>query len=174
MILQKIDYNQLNLNILSTWHHDWFLLTAGDFASGAYNTMTVSWGSIGVIWNKPFVQVMVRPHRYTYPFIERYPTFTLSVFSERYRPALNLLGTKSGRDGNKIAEAGLTPIASSVVAAPAFAEAELVLECEKMYYTDLDPSHFLAAHIAQHYKGDFHRLYYAEIKAIAGVEKYRR
>ena len=87
---------------------------------------------------------------------------------------LNLLGTKSGRDGDKIAEAQLTPVASAVVAAPAFAEAELVIECEKMYYDDLEPGHFLAAHIAPHYRGDFHRIYYGEVKAIFGIEKYRR
>jgi flavin reductase (DIM6/NTAB) family NADH-FMN oxidoreductase RutF len=174
MTLPSIALNQLNLNILATWHRDWFLLTAGDFASGAYNTMTVSWGSIGVIWNKPFVQVMVRPQRYTYPFIEKYPAFTLSAFPEPYRPALNLLGTKSGRDGDKIAESGLTPTASGVVAAPTFAEAELVFECEKMYYADIDPAHFLADHIAPHYSGDYHRVYYGAIKAIAGTEKYRR
>lgn len=174
MSLQKITYNQLNLNVLHAWNSGWYLLTAGDFASGAYNTMTVSWGSIGVMWNKPFIQVVVRPQRHTYAFIEKYSTFTLSAFPESYRPALNLLGTKSGRDGDKIAEAGLTPIASSLVAAPTFAEAELVFECEKMYYDDINPAHFLAEHIAPHYKGDYHRVYYGAIKAIMGIEKYQR
>lgn len=171
---QPIPFNEFNLNIFQAWERGWYLLTAGDFAAGAYNTMTVSWGATGILWNRPFVQVVVRPTRYTYQFIEQYPTFTLSAFAAEYHARLNLLGTKSGRDGNKIAEAHLTPVASTVVAAPGFAEAELVIECEKMYYDDLEPGHFLAAHIAPNYQGDFHRIYYGEVKALAGIEKYRR
>ncbi len=136
--------------------------------------MTVSWGSLGTMWGKPFAQVVVRPQRHTYSFMETYPSFTLSAFSAQYRDALNLLGMKSGRQGDKIAEAGLTPTRSQVVAAPCFAEAELVLECEKMYYDDLAPDHFLAEHIGRHYAEDFHRVYYGEIKSISGVETYRR
>ena len=171
---QLIPFYEFNLNILQAWDRGWYLLTAGDFATGDYNTMTVSWGAFGWLWNKPFVQVVVRPTRFTYPFMEKYASFTLSAFSQEYRPALNLLGKKSGRDGDKIAEAGLTVQASAGVAAPGFSEAELLIECEKMYYDDLAPEHFLARHIATHYQQDFHRVYYGEIKAIYGVEKYRR
>ena len=71
--------------------------------------MTISWGSLGVMWGRPFVQVVVRPQRYTFEFMERYQTFTLCAFPRQYHQALSLLGTKSGRDGDKIAEAGLTP-----------------------------------------------------------------
>ena len=174
MLREPISFNQFNLNILHAWNSGWFLLTAGDFSAGAYNTMTVSWGSLGIMWGKPFVQVVVRPQRHTYGFMDIHPTFTLCAFSDQYRAALNLLGMKSGRHGDKIAEAGLSPEASTQVAAPGFAEAELVLECEKMYFDDLAPEHFLADHIARHYDQDFHRVYYGEIKAIRGIEKYRR
>jgi flavin reductase (DIM6/NTAB) family NADH-FMN oxidoreductase RutF len=81
---------------------------------------------------------------------------------------------KSGRSGNKIAESGLIAMASTHVAAPSYAEAELVVECEKMYFDDLEPGHFLASHIAPHYQRDYHRIYYGEIVAIQGVESYRR
>jgi flavin reductase (DIM6/NTAB) family NADH-FMN oxidoreductase RutF len=169
----QIPFHELNLNILRAWDRGWYLLTAGDFATGDFNTMTVSWGALGWLWNKPFAQVVVRPQRFTYSFMEQYPSFTLSAFSEAYRPALNLLGSKSGREGDKIAESGLTPQASNVVAAPGFTEAELVLECEKIYYDDLAPEHFLAKFIAPNYRQDFHRVYYGEIKAIYGLDKYR-
>ena len=171
---QPIAIDEFHFNVFHAWNRGWYLLTAGDYATKAYNTMTVSWGATGILWNKPFIQVVVRPTRHTYQFIEKYPTFTLSAFGEDKRPALNLLGVKSGRDGDKIAASGLTPIESACVAAPGFAEAELVIECEKMYYDDLKPDHFLARHIAPHYHGDFHRVYYGEIKAIFGLEKYRR
>jgi flavin reductase (DIM6/NTAB) family NADH-FMN oxidoreductase RutF len=174
MAREQIPFYDFNLNILQAWDRGWYLLTAGDFATGDYNTMTVSWGAFGWLWNKPFVQVVVRPQRFTYPFMEKYPTFTLSAFAPSYRGALNLLGTKSGRDGDKIAEAGLTPQASHNVTAPGFAEAELVIECEKIYYDDLAPDHFLASFIAPNYRQDYHRVYYGEMKAIYGIEKYRR
>jgi len=171
---EPIAINDFYFNVFHAWNHGWYLLTAGDFAAGKYNAMTVSWGATGVLWNKPFVQVVVRPTRHTYQFIEQYPTFTLAAFDEEQRPALNLLGVKSGRDGDKIAASGLTLMASTRVAAPGFLEAELVMECEKMYFDDLKPEHFLAGHIAPHYHEDYHRVYYGEIKAILGTEKYCR
>lgn len=149
------------------------LLTNGDFTAGHFNTMTVGWGSLGVMWGRPFVQVVVRPTRYTYEFMEQYDTFTLCAFPEAYRQALQLLGTKSGRDGDKIAEAGLTPIASTLIPAPGFAEAGLIVECRKIYWQDMDPAHFLDLTIEKHYaKKDYHRIYFGEVVAINGTEAY--
>lgn len=155
------------------WEKQWLLLTSGDFASGDFNCMTVSWGSLGVMWNQPFAQVVVRPVRYTYQFMEKYPDFTLCAFPKEYRKALNLLGTLSGRDGNKIAAAGLTPQAATQVAAPVYAQAELAIECNKIYWQDLDPSHFLFPWIEQNYpRKDYHRIYFGKIVAVTGVVKY--
>ena len=99
--------------------------------------------------------------------MERYDTFTLCAFRQEYAPALQLLGSKSGRDGNKIAESGLTPIASTQVAAPSFAEAELVLECRKIYWDDLAKENFLDERIQRCYPcKDYHRIYYGEILAV--------
>jgi flavin reductase (DIM6/NTAB) family NADH-FMN oxidoreductase RutF len=158
---------------IKLWETDWLLLTSGDFTSGHYNCMTIGWGSVGVMWGRPFIQVVVRPHRYTYTFMEQYPSFTVCAFPKQYRQALNLLGTKSGRDGDKIAEAGLTPQASTIIASPCFAEAELVLECEKIYWSDFDPTHFIDPGIDRNYtKKDYHRSYYGHILSVRGVKKY--
>jgi flavin reductase (DIM6/NTAB) family NADH-FMN oxidoreductase RutF len=155
------------------WDKQWLLLTCGDFASADFNCMTVSWGSLGVMWNKPLAQVVVRPVRYTYQFMEKFPTFTLCAFPRTYRKALNLLGTLSGRDGDKMAASGLTPQAAITVAAPVYAEAELAIECRKMYWQDLDPSHFIDPDIDKNYpQKDYHRVYFGEIVAVNGVEKY--
>jgi flavin reductase (DIM6/NTAB) family NADH-FMN oxidoreductase RutF len=174
MTLPSIPFSEFNSNIFTLFDKQWFLLTGGDFASGQFNTMTISWGTMGILWNKPIAQVVVRPVRHTFQFMEKYDTFTLSALPAKYRKALSLLGARSGRDGNKIAEAGLTPIASSCVAAPTFAEAELVLETRKIYWADLEPSHFLDASIDTNYpKKDYHRSYIGEVLAIFGEDHFR-
>jgi flavin reductase (DIM6/NTAB) family NADH-FMN oxidoreductase RutF len=156
------------------WSQQWLLLTAGDFQAQAFNTMTVGWGSLGTMWGKPFAQVVVRPGRHTRGFIDLYDTFTLCAFPENCRAALQILGSKSGRDGDKIAEAGLTPVASAEVAAPGFAEAELVLECRKIYGQEMDPAGFLDADIGKNYPArDYHRIYFGEIVAVRGTDAYR-
>jgi flavin reductase (DIM6/NTAB) family NADH-FMN oxidoreductase RutF len=156
------------------WHQQWLLLTSGDFATGHYNSMTVGWGSFGTMWGRPFVQVVVRPGRYTFEFMERYPTFTLCAFPPAYHQALSLLGTRSGRDGDKMAASGLTPTAAECVAAPMFAEADLIVECRKSYWQDIDPTHFIDADTDKHYPAkDYHRVYFGEILALNGAERYR-
>lgn len=173
MPLNTIDIDLFQTNPFHLLANKWMLLTAGDFQQKSFNTMTIAWGSFGVMWNKPFVQVVVRPTRYTHRFMEQYDTFTVCAFPGRYRNALQLLGSKSGRDGDKIAEAGLNPIPSLRVAAPAFAEAELILECRKIYWHDFDPAHFIDAGIHNNYPiKDYHRAYFGEILGVIGNENY--
>ena len=160
-------------------HHLWdkqsLILTAGDFTAGHYNAMTVGWGSFGTMWDRPIAMVVVRPQRYTYEFIEKYETFTLCAFPPEHQAAVDLIGTTSGRYLNKIAEAGLTPVAASLVAAPIFAEAELAVECRKIFRTVYEPSQFVDPSIDQNYLNkDYHHVYFGEILAVAGVESYAR
>lgn len=173
---QSISAEQFTVQPYSLWGVQRLLLTAGDFASGQFNCMTVGWGSLGRMWSLPFAQVVVRQHRYTFEFIEKFPTFTLCAFPEQYYDAITLLGTKSGRNSNKLVESGLTPQAASVVAAPVYAEAELVIECRKMYWQDMEPSQILYPEVhTRHYgKKDYHRIYFGEILAISGSERFHR
>jgi len=172
---KPIDINDVILQFYRFLEVDWLLLTSGDFAAGKYNSMTISWGTLGVMWGRPIAHVVVRPVRYTFDFMERYDTFTLCAFPKKYHSALSLLGSKSGRDGNKIAEAGLTPQAAACVQAPAFAEASLVLECRKIYWQDLNPEHFLDPAIEKLYaEKDYHRSYYGEILSVEGIDAYRK
>ena len=173
MTRSPIDVFKFSCKPVHLWDKQSLLLTAGDFKSGKYNTMTVGWGSFGVMWGKPFAMVVVRPVRYTYEFINHYDTFTLTAFSPTYKNALNLLGTKSGRDGNKIAEARLTPCAALKIAAPTFQEAELSIECRKIYWDDFHPGQFLDSSIEPHYpRKDYHRIYYGEIIYVEGSEDF--
>jgi flavin reductase (DIM6/NTAB) family NADH-FMN oxidoreductase RutF len=174
MDLPRIPIDDFQARCHHLWDSRWLLLTAGDLASGEFNPMTVAWGSFGTMWRKPFAQVVVRPTRHTYGFTERHDSFTLCAFPEACRPLLKLLGTRSGRDIDKIAESGLTPVASQAVAAPGFAEAELVVECRKMYWDDVRPDRFLDPAIDACYpERDYHRIYYGEILAVRGTAAYR-
>ncbi len=172
-VLHDLEIGSLRFDPLALFDKKWFLLTVGDFASGRYNTMTVSWGSLGTVWNKPFVQVFCRPQRYTYRFLETFPTFTLSTFRPACHSALQLLGSKSGKACNKIAESGLTPVAAKTVAAPTFAEAELVFECQKLHAQFLDPKGFQDPSVESNYPTkDYHCVYFGEIVAVRGVASY--
>jgi flavin reductase (DIM6/NTAB) family NADH-FMN oxidoreductase RutF len=173
MELKQINIEDFTVKAYGLFEVQWMLLTSGDFASQAFNTMTISWGSLGVMWNRPFAQVVVRPVRHTFAFMEEHDSFTLTAFPKQYHKALSLLGTRSGRDGDKISEAGLTPIASTCVKAPGFAEAELIIECRKMYWQDIDPAHFLDPEIHKNYpQKDYHRIYFGEIVTVRGIERY--
>lgn len=173
MSLKFIQIEEFVIKPIHLWEIQWLLLTSGDFNEKKFNAMTVGWGSVGYMWRRPFVQVVVRPIRYTYEFMERYDTFTLCAFPNPYQAALNVLGTTSGRDGDKIGKAGLTPVASKKIDAPGYAEAELVLECRKMYWDDVHPEHFLDPGISANYpRKDYHRIYFGEILSIQADEKF--
>jgi len=159
--LQKIKPEDINRNPFTLIDDDWFLLTAGQ--PGSFNTMTASWGGVGILWNKPVVFCFVRPQRYTYEFMEKNEIFTLSFFDESYRAALNLCGKRSGRDINKMEATGLKPFESpenSIF----YEQASLMIECRKLYFSDIDPENFLVKAIDANYpKKDYHRMYIGEI-----------
>ncbi len=113
---------------------DWALLTAG--AMEHYNTMTIGWGGLGTLWGKPVATVYVKPIRYTHEFMENSELFTVSFYPQPYRKALGLLGTRSGRDGDKVAASGLTPV--PLGGSVTFKEAQLSLLCKKIYRQDLN------------------------------------
>ncbi|BDF70421.1 flavin reductase [Oscillospiraceae bacterium] len=166
-MLQKIDPKTLDENVFSLIGDRWMLITAG--APERCNTMTASWGGLGVLWGKQVATCYIRPQRYTFEFMEAGERFTLSFFGEEYRKALAFCGAKSGRDVDKIKACGLT-VAAGAGDAPYFEEADLVLVCKKAYWQDLDPSHFLDPEIEKHYpQKDYHRMYIGEI-----VEAYKK
>ena len=158
---QKIEPRDINQNPFKLIDDDWFLLSAGDI--NAFNTMTASWGGLGILWNKPVVFCFVRPHRYTYKFMESNEYFTVSFFNEKYRDALNFCGKKSGRDTDKMKSTGLNPV-ESPEGSIFYEQAELMIECRKLYFSDIIPEHFLLEKIHASYpKKDYHRMYIGEI-----------
>jgi flavin reductase (DIM6/NTAB) family NADH-FMN oxidoreductase RutF len=144
---------------------DWMLVTAGN--RDDFNTMTVSWGGLGFIWGKPVFMAVVRHSRYTFEFMEKQAYFTCSAFGEAYRDALTLCGTKSGRDLDKVAAAGLTPVALPGLEAIAFEEARMTLVCRKLFSQDLLEQSFIDQNVFnENYpdRGDIHRLYIGAIE----------
>ena len=139
---------------------DWMLITAG--RPDGFNTMTASWGGLGVLWERKVCFIFVRPTRHTYGFLERAGMFTLSFFDEQFRAALRFCGTRSGRDTDKVQGTGLTPAGEGETVW--FREARLVLACRKLYVQDLGPERFLDRRIEDLYpQKDYHRMYVGEI-----------
>ena len=147
----RIDPKELNQNVFTLIGDQWMLITAG--TKERCNTMTASWGGLGVLWGKPVATVYIRPQRYTMEFVEGSEFFTLAFFGEEYRKALD-----------KVKECGFT-VETAESGAPYFAEAELVLVCRKAYWQDMDPAHFLDPEIDNKwYPGkDYHRIFIGEI-----------
>ena len=157
----------LSLHPFTAFDKGWMVLSAGDYQAGDWNCMTVSWGFVGTMWNLPVAQTVVRPQRYTREFLDKHDTFTLCAFPDSCRKALQILGSKSGRDGDKVAESGLRPVASTVVAAPSFAEAELVIECRKIFRQPMTPEAMLDPRAGGAYPTrDYHVIYIGEVVAV--------
>lgn len=158
--LKGISVLQIKDNTFKLVGNDWMLITAGK--AGEFNTMTASWGGLGILWGKNVCFTFIRPTRYTYGFMEKEEHFTLSFFEEKYRDALNFCGSKSGRDVDKAKATGLTPMETT--GSVYFKEARLVLVCKKLYFQDINPTNFLVPEIEKNYtEKDYHRMYIGEI-----------
>ena len=130
----------MQVDPFTKFEKDWALLTAG--TEDHFNSMTIGWGALGTVWNKDVLTVYVRPDRYTWRFLKDSDTFTVSFFPERCRQALTIMGTLSGRDGDKVAAAGLTP--RFLPQGITFEEAAETFVCRKIYmapmaYEDVPP-----------------------------------
>lgn len=142
------------------FHEKWALLAAG--TPDGHNAMTISWGGVGCLWNKPVATVYVRPNRHTFRYMEENEYFTVSFYPEEYKKALGIMGSKSGRDCSKDTQAGLTCVA--VKESVTYAEAECTLLCRKLYAQDLVMEHFPSG-IRDRFYGEepAHRMYIGEI-----------
>ena len=132
--------------------------------------MTISWGGLGTLWHKPIATIYVRPNRYTNEFIENNDYFTLSFYDEEYKKDLGFLGSKSGRDIDKISYTNLTPeIIDNVIT---FKEANLTIVCKKIYFQDLDIKNIPQTEIDRFYNNEpVHRMYIGEVIDIIDKRK---
>lgn len=128
------EFETKDYKVFDMFNNQWALVTAGDITH--YNTCTIAWGSLGTIWGGPgrgrsIVTVYVNPDRYTWEFLQNSDTFTVEFFPEQYHQALGYLGSRSGRDEDKVAAVGFTP--KEVSGGVTFEEANLTFVCHKLY-----------------------------------------
>lgn len=161
MGFKEVKIEELQFNPFTKIGKEWLLITAGN--SDKFNTMTASWGGVGVYWSKNVVTTYIRPQRYTKEFVDNNDTFTIAFFDEKYREALNICGTISGRDTNKVEKAELTPyfIDDTV----AFEEANMIMVCKKLYHDTMPPENFDAKENDEKWypKKDYHTMYISEV-----------
>lgn len=169
MIMKEADIETLQMNPFQLFGKDWMALSAGTERSG-FNTMTVSWGHFGTIWERgnhqnrlPTVICYVRPGRYTKGYMDKEKYFTLSHFSPEYKKILGYLGSHSGRNEDKIKATGLTPVFSDGTIY--FAEADMVFICRRLYQAPLLETGFSDRDLIDfnYPKRDFHEVYIGEI-----------
>ena len=165
--MKKTNYEILGkedaLNLIGK---QWMLVTAG--TSEKFNTMTASWGGLGWLWNKPVAFVFIRPERFTHGFIEASDCMTLSFYGEEYREALKICGTKSGRDTDKVAATGLTPVELES-GNMTFGEARLTLDCRKLFKTSMQEANFIDKELLEKWyaaHGGLHDVYVVEIENV--------
>ena len=150
-------------NSLKLIGKDWMLITARD--GEKVNAMTASWGCMGVLWNKPVAVCFIRPQRHTFALTESENRFSLCFMSEEYRAALGLCGKKSGRDCDKLLEAGLT--SEEIDGVPVISQARMAVICKKLYADDLKEDCFIDSSLLSNYTAkDYHRMYVVEIEKI--------
>ena len=149
-----------SLDIFAQFDKKWALVTAGN--EDSFNTMTISWGGMGTIWNKPVATVYVRTSRFTHEFIDNNDYFTISFFPEEYKGILGVLGSKSGREMDKMHASGLTPV--QVENGITFKEAETTFVCRKLCKQPIELRNMPEDVVNSFYKADTrHDMYIGEV-----------
>lgn len=167
MSLSPIAVKDLKIQPFNIYGNEGALLLSGSGVENC-NTMTISWGTFGIMWGKPVVMVMVRPTRHSWVFISNATDFTVNWLPSDMKDALGICGSKSGRDINKFRECCITPIKSQSVNSPIIAESILTLECKIIYRDDLKPDNFIDPVIKNFYAAnDFHGLFFGEVTGAA-------
>lgn len=157
-MFKDISIEEVQSNLVSMIHNDWAVVTTYD--DNKINGMTVNWMQVGYLWRRPVATIYIRPQRHTFKTIQNSNRFSIAFFDEKYRDALNLLGSKSGRDMDKIKECNLTT--SIVEDTPIINEASLVIICEKLYEEQFQKDKFLKD-IQIYTEDDYHLAITSEI-----------
>ncbi len=147
---KKIDINDYSQKIMEALPRGILLNTNGE----KFNSMLIGWGHIGSVWNLPAFVIYVRESRYTKAQLDRTGEFTISVpLDEPLDRIIKVCGFLSGRDLDKVKEAGLTLSEPEIIKTPGVKEYPLTLECQIMYSQKQDLSKV---------PGDIRKIFYPE------------
>lgn len=162
--MNTITPEQLQRSVFTMIGKDWLLITAKK--GNQVNTMTASWGGMGILWNKQVAFLFIRPQRYTKEFVDASDTLSLSFYDESYRKQLSYLGTVSGRDEDKIKKANLHITFDEDT--PYFEEANTILIGRKLFTQQLDKESFLNHELrdSNYPNDDYHWVYVVEIEKV--------
>lgn len=158
---QPYPIEMLELNPFTKIGKEWALVTSGTKEKA--NTMTVSWGGLGVMWGKNVAYIFIRDSRYTKEFIDKSEFLSISFLDSNHKDALSYCGSHSGRAEDKMKNAGLSFGYKHSI--PYIDEGDLILLCRKMSATRITEDSFLASEIKDKWyqDGDMHTMYIAEI-----------
>ncbi len=160
-MFKEISPKELNENFIKLIADEWMLISAGNREK--YNMMTASWGFAGEMWGADSVMTVIRPQRYTLEFINSSDYFTLNFYGDN-KDIHKVCGSKSGRDVDKTALTGLTPVfADNTVY---FEQARLVLVCKKQYVQQMREDCFTDKEPLRWYDGDLHYMVIGKIEKV--------
>ena len=165
-LFKQISPQEICDNVFTLVGKDFTIITAGK--ENHYNSMTASWGGLGILFNKPTTWCILRANRYTLELIQKEQTYTLSYFSDEYKEQVLFLGSKSGRGSEKMKEVELTSV-QTPSGDMSFKEARLIIECKLTQLTTVNPNDFYTSEskdfINEAYKeaNDYHKLVFGEI-----------
>lgn len=161
-MFREISPKEIKGNLVKMISDEWMLISAGNQKN--HNMMTASWGFAGEMWGNDAVVIAVRPQRYTMEFIDKNDTFALSFYGDN-KALHKVCGSKSGRDINKTAECGLTPVEDGGTVY--FDEARLVVICRKQYVGRLTPENFTDKAPMECYpQNDYHYMIVGKIEKV--------
>lgn len=136
------EFRNQKFEVFNMFDRQWAIAAAGN--EKGFDGCTIGWGTLGDIWGtvnkgKLIVTIYINPLRYTSEYLMKEDTFTVSFFDESHKKDLGIIGSKSGRDGDKFSLTGLTPrtYKNSVV----FEEANLTFVCRKIYWHQFEQEH---------------------------------
>ncbi len=165
-MFKETSAKELNENFIKAIADEWMLIAAG--SREKYNMMTASWGFAGEMWGEDCMAAVVRPQRYTMDFIDKSDYLTFSFYGDN-KEIHKICGSKSGRDTDKTAETGLTPVFDGE--AVYFEQARLVIICKKLYVSQLSEAGFTDKEPLKWYNGDLHKLIIGKIERVLVKEK---
>lgn len=167
--MREIKHELFEENVFNMIGDDWLLVTAQK--DGEVNTMTASWGALGIMWNRKVAYIFLRPQRYTREFIDSADKLSISVLPDSFRKDLVYLGTVSGRDEEKISKTNLT--LTNYEGVPGFEESRLTLICKKLFVQRLTEDSFIEKDIIDKWypERDYHLMYVVEIEKILENEE---